>query len=63
MAKCVNCGGRSLTLSQSGETRKCGDCGCANLVVCSEHIAAAAKFKRLMGTGYFATNVKETDRG
>ena len=51
MSECVNCGGGRLKLSGSGETKKCGDCGCANLVVGSEHIAAAAKFKKLLGQG------------
>lgn len=52
MAKCVNCGGGRLTLSVSGETKKCGDCGCANLVVSSKHIAAAAKFEKLVSQGW-----------
>ena len=62
MAKCVNCGGSKLTLSPSGETRRCRDCGCANLVVGREHISAAAKFERLREQGWPYTN-KEQDHG
>jgi hypothetical protein len=52
MGKCVNCGGKSLKLSSSGETKKCGDCGCSNLVVRTEHVAAAARMQRLLASGW-----------
>jgi hypothetical protein len=62
MAKCVNCGGGSLALSVSGETKKCRDCGCANLVVGDKHITAAAKFKRVLDNGHFAIAQKESSQ-
>lgn len=51
MDKCVNCGGSHLTLSMSGEAKKCRDCGCANLVVRREHVSAAFKTQRLLESG------------
>lgn len=52
MNKCVNCGSRRLTLTPSGEFKKCSDCGCSNIVARAEHIAAAAKMKGLLADGW-----------
>lgn len=52
MAKCVNCGGGRLKMLASGDFKRCQDCGCSNIVVRSEHIAAASSFKRLVENGW-----------
>ena len=53
---CVNCGGGPLRLSASGETKKCGNCGCANLAVKREHYVAAIKAESLLTARMRNTN-------
>ena len=59
MTKCVNCGGRSLTLTASGDFKKCADCGCSNIVVRPEHVAAASRMKSLLAGGWPGTQQEE----
>ncbi len=56
MNRCVNCGSRNLKITASGEFKKCGDCGCSNIIVGPEHVAAAAKVKRLLSKGWPKSN-------
>ena len=59
MGKCVNCGGKSLRLSSSGETKKCSECRCSNLVIGAEHVAAAARMQKLLASGWHHVARKE----
>jgi len=60
MGKCVNCGGKHLKLSWSGETKKCADCGCSNLVITGEHVAAAISMQKRLAGGWPVSSKEPT---